>query len=37
MEEILEKIKRVYPQKSDDADKIMNEYHSIINMQIEQN
>ena len=35
VEEILEEMKRVYPQKSGDADKIMNEYHSIINMQIE--
>lgn len=36
MEEILEEIKIIYPQKSDDADKILIEYHSIINMQIEQ-
>lgn len=36
VEEILEEIKKTYPQKSDDADKILNEYHSIINLQIEQ-
>lgn len=36
VEEILEEIKRTYSQKSDDADKILNEYHSIINLQIEQ-
>ena len=36
VEEILEEIKKIYPQKSDDVDNILIEYHSIINMQIEQ-
>lgn len=33
----VEEIKRVYLQKSGDAVKILNEYHSIINRQMEQN
>lgn len=36
IEEILDEMKKTYPHKSEEASKILNEYHEIINMQIEQ-
>lgn len=35
-EEILAEIKKAYPHKREEADRILNEYHEIINMHIEQ-
>ena len=36
IEEILDEMKKTYPHKSEEASKILDEYHEIINMQIEQ-
>ena len=36
IEEVLDEMKKTYPHKSEEASKILNEYHEIINMQIEQ-
>ena len=36
IEEILDEMKKTYPHKSEESSKILNEYHEIINMQIEQ-